>query len=159
MLSTPAPFPHVGSFAAFVDLDIPRAEDRRAELVRIARPAGDGTVLVTFPLRTGSTGTRTVELSELIDCTPLSRDEERELTDLQRLFRGREPRRNKDRPAHERAEALRQRLLYSRLMVPELAKLERMAGAGRSAAATGRTVSRGQLLETRARPEEIGRAA
>lgn len=124
MLKIPAPFPQVGSFALFEDPNLPAGE-RRAELVRVMR-FGAG-VTVAFPLRLGASGNRITELSSLIDATPLTREEERELTDLQRSL-ARQARPNRARI--DRAESLRKRLIYSSLLATELKKLERLQAKG-----------------------------
>ena len=150
MIRAPAPYPHAGSFAAFIDTDVPRPEDRRAELVRIARIEAGGTAFITFPLRGAASGSRTLTLDELIDCTPLTHDEQRELTDLQLALKGRKLRTAKQQQSMFRAERLKERLLYAQLMAPELGKLDRQASRGITAAARGRTASRGQIIDTRA---------
>lgn len=132
MLKTPAPFPHVGSYALLVDTTLPDSQ-QRAELVRIMRRGwyGDGpvgpspcrNVAVAFPLRTSASGNRLVYAEDLIDGTALSKAEERELADLQRDLRQQvRPRRDKI----DRAEALRKRLIYSQLLAAELGKLARL---------------------------------
>lgn len=151
MLRTPAPYPHVGSFAAFIDTDIADASQRRAELVRIAGRSleleGDGDTFrqvehafITFPLRTGSSGSRTVPLSLLIDATPLTREEERELHDIELALKGRLCRTKREREANERARALKERLLYSQLMAPELKRLDALQR--RTAPSGGRILPR-----------------
>ena len=123
MLNVPAPFPQVGSFALYVDPDLP-IEAQRAELVRIMRRDGQPQfpgAAVAFPLRTGATGNRLVSERQLIDPTPLTTAEERELTDLQNQLRGR-ARPNKAKV--ERAEALRTRQLMADLAAIEFRKLD-----------------------------------
>jgi hypothetical protein len=95
MLRIPAPFPEVGSYALLIDTNLP-AVQQRAELVRVMRrdPA-HGQSAVAFPLRVGAFGNRVVGESELIDATPLTKDEERELADLQRHLAGRDRLRGK----------------------------------------------------------------
>ncbi len=126
MLRTPAPFPEVGSFALFVDTGLPAAQ-QRAELVRILRHDNINDrhfCAVAFPLRLGATGNRNVPIGELIDATPLTVPEQRELTDLQRDLRGRK-RRNAIKAA--RSHALAQRLTWSVLLLTEQRKLDSLA--------------------------------
>lgn len=126
MLQVATPFPHVGSYALFIDDRLPIGE-QRAELVRIMRRPTicerGGDVAVAFPLRTGASGSRLVDDARLIDGTPLTKAEERELADLQRYVAGRE---RPNRAKAERCEALRNRLIMSGVMAIELAKLGRL---------------------------------
>jgi len=118
MLRTPAPYPHVGSFALWIDHDLP-AGQQRAELARILR-VGPLTAAIALPLRVGASGNVTVALGDLIDGTPLTRGEDKELRDLQLHIRQRvRPRPDKV----TRAETLRQRAIFSILLGSELAKL------------------------------------
>lgn len=126
MLKVPAPFPQVGSYALFVDDTLP-IEQQRAELVRIQYRDG-GTIVepwvkISWPLRTGASGYRVVAEAALVDGTALSKDEQRELTDLLNYCRDR-IRPNKAKL--ERADALRDRLIMSDLMRAELEKLARL---------------------------------
>lgn len=130
MLKVAAPFPQVGSFALLVD-DLMPVEMQRAELVRI-QYRGDARVSVAWPLRIGASGYRSVAEAELIDATPLTKGEERELADLQHYVAGRE-RPNKKKAA--RCEALRSRLIMSGVMAIEMAKLGRLQA--RSQPSTG----------------------
>lgn len=83
MLKTPAAFPFPGSYALFIDDSLPAAQ-QRAELVRIIR-LGVSTATVAFPLRPDvASGHRTVAQADLIDATPLTKTEEREMHDAQR---------------------------------------------------------------------------
>lgn len=87
MLASAAPFPQVGSYALLIDMDQPAPQP--AELVRIqfrhlAHPPESGLVTVAFPLRNGADGTKRVRLTDLIDATPLTSAESREMTDLRR---------------------------------------------------------------------------
>lgn len=118
MLRNPAPFPHVGSFGLFTDADLPVAQ-QRAELVRILRLAGT-MAFIAFPLRAGASGNTLVRLDEITDATPLTKTEERELTDLERALRGRaRPNPTKATRRH----ALRERAIWSLVLNSELAKL------------------------------------
>lgn len=130
MLKIAAPFPQVGSYALLID-DLMPVEMQRAELVRIMR-TDVATCAIAFPLRLGATGNRNVQLDSLIDATPLTKAEERELADLQRYVAGRE-RPNKAKAA--RCEALRTRLIMSEVMQIELKKLGRLQA--RSQPSTG----------------------
>lgn len=133
MLSTPAPFPHVGSFALFEDPNL-IAADRRAELARIigTRLVGEGKTvdselarasiaIVAFPNRLGASGNRTVPLADLIDATPLTKAEEREMHDIQRSLTGRDRLTKKQRQKATRAAALRKRSIYAVILNAELA--------------------------------------
>jgi hypothetical protein len=123
MLRIPAPFPEVGSYALLIDTNLP-AVQQRAELVRVMRrdPA-HGQAAVAFPLRVGAFGNRVVGESELIDATPLTKDEERELADLQRHLAGRDRLRGKLVAAAVRCEKLRQRAVWQMILESELARL------------------------------------
>jgi len=134
VLKTPAPYPQVGSYALTIDLELP-ASHQHAELVRIHR-IGPVTAAISFPLRTGASGNRTIARADLIDATPLTKDEERRLTDLERDVRGR------DRPNKAKvvqATALRSRLIMSAVMKTALDKLAHLDAVeqrfGRAAAA------------------------
>lgn len=129
MIKAPSPFPHVGSYALLIDVEQP-VELRRAELARIfslVEVEGTATLVnISLPLRTGASGTKVVELSDLIDGTPLSREEMRELADLDSALQGRKLRTPKLKAAHERCEALRHRLCFSQVLTAELSKLTRL---------------------------------
>jgi uncharacterized protein YgbK (DUF1537 family) len=124
MLKVASPFPQVGSYALLVDTNLPVSQ-QRAELVRVMRriEAG-GEVAVAFPLRLGACGNRIVPESELLDGTPLTKAEERELTDLQGHLAGRTHMtpalRKKDKRAHD----LKARQILSHLLATEMKKLE-----------------------------------
>jgi hypothetical protein len=122
MLKTAAPFPHTGSFALYVDTNLPPAQ-QRAELVRLQYACFGSQVTVTFPLRQGAAGTKKVALAELIDGTPLDRDERREHADLERHLKGRSRLTPRLRDMLLRAEKLRQRAIFSMVLESELAKL------------------------------------
>jgi hypothetical protein len=127
MLKTSAEFPHAGSFALFVDSTLPPSQ-QRAELVRIqivhfAVPPSSGLVTVTFPLRQGASGTKRVALADLIDGTPLDRDERREHADLERHLKGRTRLTPRLKAMVFRAEKLRQRAIFSMVLESELGKL------------------------------------
>lgn len=121
MLSTPAPFPHVGSFALFID-PTRHVTRQRAELVRVMRRDDRaGTVAVSFPLRTGACGFQIVAESDLIDATPLDAAERREHADLERHLHGRTRLTPKLKIDLARSEALRKRAIYSVILESELA--------------------------------------
>jgi hypothetical protein len=128
MLRTQAPFPEVGSYALLIDRNLP-AGQQRGELVRILRkaPISEQTT-VAFPLRTGASGTRVVDHADLIDGTPLTGPEERELADLDRDLRGRLKFTAKQKAIAARRDALRSRLIWSQLYRAELAKAEALDG-------------------------------
>mgnify|MGYP006952660022 CR=1 FL=1 len=166
MLHTPAPFPFAGSYALHVDTSLP--EDRqRAELVRImryddarvGRSAGVNeasshspcrNVAVSFPLRVGATGNRLIFAEELIDGTPLTKAEERELADLQRSLAGRVGVRPRPTAKQKRAEALRHRLIFSQLLTAELAKLRAQEGRERTGQGVPRAWCTGSRLPRQA---------
>lgn len=122
MLKVPAPFPQVGSYGLLVDLNQPPPQS--AELVRIMRRDDfRGQVSVAFPLRAGACGNRIVAASELIDATPLTKAEERELTDLQRHLVGRTRMTPKLRAMNTRAHDLKARQIFGIILERELGKL------------------------------------
>lgn len=148
MLATPAPYPHVGSYALLIDL----TNDHRAELVRVQarwnqHRGGAFAVTVAFPNRIGAGGTRNVEETDLIDATPLTRLEERDLTDGLRELRGRDKLSPRLRTIKTRTDALRHRQIYSVIMASELAVLrEREARADRHEEATRECIRRRAAL-------------
>jgi hypothetical protein len=123
MLRTPAEYPHPGSFALVVDPQLPLAE-QRAEMVRIQRRDGDA-VAISFPLRAG-VGYRVVDLSELIDGTPLTPKEHDELRAIESALVGRDrdslTRAEKRRA--KRAAALRSRMMAALILASERARLD-----------------------------------
>jgi len=72
MLSTPTPYPQVGSYA-LLDLD------GTAQLARIIARDQGGSAVVSLPLIPGSSGNRSVTIGELEDPTPLTPEERTEL--------------------------------------------------------------------------------
>lgn len=82
MLTAPAPFPQIGAYALFYD-----DGDRKTHLVRIQRRHGPDAV-ISFPLRAGASGTRTVPLADLLDGTPLTGSERAEWRRLEAELRG-----------------------------------------------------------------------
>lgn len=132
MLNAETPFPNPGSYALTLD-PVSGLDAGRVELVRILRhpqavrgTAEDGAqVLVTFPLRDGASGTRTVPFAELIDATPLTGAEGREMIDLDRELRSKPLRDRAKKQA--RHDALRQRAIWAsriRLLLAEAARRE-----------------------------------
>lgn len=146
MLSTPAPYPHVGSYALLIDPNNP-VELQRAELVRIIgrdhQPEFPGSRIV-FPNRLGSTGFRMVSEADLIDATPLTKLEERDLTDGLGDLRGRDKLSPRLKAIKARTDALRHRQIYSIILAAELAVLHaREARQGRRhGASPGRLLPR-----------------
>lgn len=142
MLSTPTPFPHVGSFALFIDRNLP-PEQQRAEMVRVMARGSTGNlntlprdslVTIAFPNRIGATGTKNVPALDLIDATPLTKAEERELADGLGYLRGRSGTTPRQMLLAKRCEALRQRAIWSTILESELAVMRaREARADRRA--------------------------
>jgi hypothetical protein len=128
MLSPETPFPYVGSYALFVDPDAPPPQ--ADELVRI-NWRREGFAMVSFPLRDGASGNKTVPFADLIDATPLSSEEAREFHDLDRALFGRSLRTAKQKREAARRDALRRRTIYAplleRLLRKARAKVERRA--------------------------------
>jgi hypothetical protein len=76
MIRTPAPFPQPGSYALLVDLG-------QTHIVRILSRVPDAAeAVISFPARWGASGNKTVPLADLIDGTPLTADERREMRHL-----------------------------------------------------------------------------
>lgn len=130
MLRPPAPFPQAGSYGLLIDGDRPYPQP--AELVRIIRighpgyavPGGDQPeVLLSFPLRAGAGGNKTVLLNELIDATDLTPAEARELADLQRELRGREARSARLKRMADRLAVLRTRAIWAPVLARQLQRL------------------------------------
>lgn len=129
MLRVATPFPNVGSYALFIDSELPVSE-QRAELARIVGSSADGNgeVLIGLPLRVGASGSRTVRIDQLKDATPLSEAEKAELQALREHLSG-SPRPN--RKKIERAEALRTRQIFAEKVMPyELLKLHKLQAKG-----------------------------
>lgn len=124
MLTPPATFPYPGSYALLVDQDAPYPQ--ADELVRI-NWRREGWAMVSFPLRDGASGNKTVAAADLVDATPLTAEEAREFHDLDRSLFGRidgavglDGRRTrltaKQKRARARRDALRARLLAAPIM-------------------------------------------
>jgi hypothetical protein len=156
MLTPETPFPYVGSYALHIDMDQPAPQ--AAELVRIhwrrtersvdragrstARAVGqDGRaneteyVMVSFPLRDGAGGNKVVAAAALIDATPLDGAETREFHDLDRLLRGRSPRKGSGlaRKAARR-DALKARMLWAPFLARRLGEHRARQASQRRAA-------------------------
>lgn len=136
MLNAETPFPNVGSYALTVD-PVTGLDAGQVELVRILEAPPGGLVLVSFPLRDNAGGTKRIAPSELIDGTPLTGAEGREMIDLERELRQRGPvgkdgratkARVRGRAAKQlRHDALRQRAIWAphlRLLLVEAARRE-----------------------------------
>jgi hypothetical protein len=150
MLKTAADFPHAGSFALYVDKALPPSQ-QRAELVRIQRRYCETgadprfeMVTVSFPLRGGASGHKVVAFDDLIDGTPLNRDERRQHADLENHLRGRDRLTPRLRAMLVTAEKLRSRAIFSMVLESELAKLR--AIESRTDASAGRYVPREAAL-------------
>jgi hypothetical protein len=133
MLSAPAPFPYVGSYALHIDHESGEAAPA-AELVRILNRAwfnGCANALIGFPLRDGASGNRWVAEADLIDPTPLTRDEEREYHDIDRRLLTKVRLTKKQKLIVARRDRLRQRMIWApmaeRLMRQADLKLRRAA--------------------------------
>jgi hypothetical protein len=133
MLSIPAPFPQVGSYAL---LD----RDGRRHLVRVQK-RNPGGILVAFPFTPEvASGNCTVAESDLIDGTPLDDKEKAELERLEaeilRLSQAKPG--GRPGPSHRaklrRADALRKRALNAEALAFLVAKLP---VPGRSASVLG----------------------
>lgn len=130
-------FPFAGSFGLMLD-PAPPVQQRQVggpgfdvegpQLVRIIRPpaAPGGLYLVSLPLRDGAGGTTAVPRESLVDGTPLSGAEGRELVDL-----GRELRSGAiadDDPRRTRFAELRDRAVFSVILGARLRELDDRRG-------------------------------
>lgn len=111
MLSPATPFPHPGSYGLHEDPALAPG-DRRAELVRILE-RGNAVALVAYPLREGAGGNQRVPLADIVDATPLTHEESREMTDLARSLVGRSMRTKAQRAAKARHDVLQSRNIWS----------------------------------------------
>lgn len=118
MLTPETAFPYVGSYAVYVDLDQPPPQ--RDELVRI-QWRREGWAMVAFPLRDGASGNKTVAAADLIDGTPLTHEEKRELVELDRALFGRSLRTPRQKALKARRDALQSRAIWE----PHLTRLLR----------------------------------
>lgn len=114
MLSSPAPFPYVGSYC-LAEID---GEHQLARvLARRFSQQGAAFALIGFPLRDGATGNREVAEAELIDATPLTGEEQREFHELDRALYGRTQfRTEKQKREKARRDQLRQRIVYGPIL-------------------------------------------
>lgn len=119
MLASATDFPLPGSFALYRDDTLP-IDRQRPELARILE-RGPLTALISLPLRLGAGGNRRVPIGDLIDGTPLTKDEERELADIQRALRSRVRGRAK---LETRAKALRDRSIWMICLRSERARFD-----------------------------------
>jgi hypothetical protein len=128
MLTPETPYPYPGSYALFIDRDLPESQQHE-ELVRIMwrRADDDGSwVAVSFPQRAGASGTKVVPAGELIDATPLSGPEAVEFHNLDRHLFGRTSFRSKRLKAMKaRRETLHSRAVWA----PHMARLLRQVRA------------------------------
>jgi hypothetical protein len=93
MLSSPTPFPYVGSYALLEhegELQLVRIQMRRSTptVGEDGRATETGETVVSFPLRDGASGNIRVDPALLIDASPLSADEMRAFHELDRSLRG-----------------------------------------------------------------------
>lgn len=111
MLNAPTPFPHVGSWCLWTNDDAPIGQQETL-LAKILGPVdGEHLVLVSLPERTGASGTCRVPFAQLIDGTPLTGPEKRELATLEsRLAAVKHPRRSACFP---RQNDLRKRAIWA----------------------------------------------
>jgi hypothetical protein len=114
MLRTPAPFPQVGSYA-LIEID------GRLHLARIQKRTCDAEVMISLPLlRDVASGNRKVSPDALIDGTPLSEFEQRELgrLEIEAAAGGR------GAPAkRERADALSDRMTHAPILADMMKRL------------------------------------
>lgn len=143
MIKAPAPFPHAGSYALFADPlePVPVVNGKpgtpRYHLARInsfgRAPGTADTIIcqITLPLREGvASGARTVDLAELIDCTPIDVAEAKEMADIQRHLNGRTRLTPRMREQKARADTLEQRARMAALAAPMLIRLANRQPAG-----------------------------
>lgn len=124
MLKNATPFPQQGSYCLYEDPALPAAR-RNAELVRIIE-RGAAAVLVSYPLRDGAGGNQRVPLADLLDATPLTAEESREMTDLARSLIGRSMRTKAQKAAKARHDALQSRNIWSGSLLRQLDRLNSM---------------------------------
>lgn len=107
MLQAPAPWPLPGSFGLFEHEGLIRA-------ARIVSRSADGTAVISLPERRDAGGNLRVPASDVLDGTPLTRDEYAELDqlgrDLHAILRGRK----RARTAHQRQQLARHTELATR---------------------------------------------
>jgi hypothetical protein len=108
LLSPETPYPYVGSYALLED-------EGRTELVRILWRR-EGWTMVSFPLRDGASGNKTVASADLIDATPLAFAEQKEFHDLDRALFGRSPSTKRQKALNARRDALHRRMVWAPYM-------------------------------------------
>jgi hypothetical protein len=117
MLSTPTPFPQVGSYA-LIEID------GRLHLARIQKRTCGADAMISLPLLPDvASGNRNVSFDALVDGTPLSAFETSELDRLTTAAADESvpPRRRK--AAQERADKLRARIILAPIMAEMIARL------------------------------------
>jgi hypothetical protein len=127
MLSSPAPFPFVGSYCLLDhegETQLARIVFRRGASVGLdGRTTDNGEVVVSLPLRPDAGGNLAVDPSRLIDGTALTDAEEREYHDLDRSLRGTSGRTKSQLKQIARRDALKSRLIWSRFLDRKLRQL------------------------------------
>lgn len=112
MLSSPTPFPYVGSYALF-------EHDGAHTLARIVMRR-EGELVIGLPTVDGASGNLRVTPDRLIDATPLTAAETREFHDLDRQLAGRSPdslrRSTRLKAMIGRRDALKRRLMHAPVM-------------------------------------------
>jgi hypothetical protein len=117
MLRTPTPFPQVGSYA-LIELD------GRHHLARIQARTCDADTMISLPLLPAvASGTRKASLDDLIDGTPLSERERRELEALTIDLAGGNLTGRRRKAAEEREDALRDRLIHAPILAEMMERL------------------------------------
>lgn len=126
MLVPDATYPYPGSYALYEDPDRPYPQP--TELVRIMWRS-ERLTSVSFPLRPGAGGNKAVPADQLLDATPLTREEQREFHDLDRALFGRSLRTRRQQAMKARRDALHRRTIWA----PFMAGLLRTAALRRAA--------------------------
>jgi hypothetical protein len=159
LLTPETPFPNVGSYALLIDCDscrsggsAQRSNDCRvghgAELARILRASvgEDGratertlTATIALPLRDGASGTKTVPFADLIDATPLTGAEGKEMVDLDRELRSKPLRGRAAKQA--RHDALKRRAIWAPHMQRLIAEADRRGAVGQGGRASQRNAA------------------
>lgn len=116
MLAQPTPFPQVGSYG----LHRVQGGTRLARIQQRDCVGGEDYALISYPSRTGASGNLTVPLADLIDATPLTDDENRELRALSGELPSRRAARN---AAKLRLEQLANRRIFARVLQEEMIRL------------------------------------
>lgn len=116
MLSSPAPFPYVGSYCLI-------EHEGETQLARIVFRR-EGEAVVSLPLRPDAGGNLAVDPARLVDGTPLTTEEAREYHDLDRALRGASGRTKKQKAMIARRDALKSRMIWSRFLERKLRGLD-----------------------------------